>query len=417
MTLTPPQLLAAAERLVGERHYAEAKPLVVALRMASGYKLQTEFLSGLIAARTGRYAEAAERFTAILADDPRQTRVRLELAQALLALGKSARADRQLRLAQQDVELPDAIARTIRTARDTIRSSRAWRADINFGLAPDTNINNATSAQSVAVQLGGDTYQADLNDQARARSGLGETAQFSGGLRLPVAPRVSALAELDAIGTNYRGTAYDDAFLQGAAGAEYRLSPTASLSLEGVAAQRWFGGHPVTRQAGARGGGQATLSKRDRVGVQIDVRHQQAFFDRGYDGWQGGLYVTGEHVLARTIVLSVGPFARRESLREDAYSSTEVGANLGVGGELPHGVNVAASVGASRAWFDAAIPLFDVLPRRDTRVVVRTSLGLRSLRVYGFSPQVNWTWNRIDSSLGLYSIARSRFEFTLARYF
>lgn len=415
--LTPAQLLAAAERLIVERHYAEARPLVEVLRLAPGYKLQSGFLNGLIASRTGDYASAASQFMAILADDPRQTRVRLELAQALLALKKTASADRQLRIAQQDADLPQQIARTIRTARDTIRSGRAWRLDINVGIAPDTNINNATSANAITILLGDAAYQAELNDEAKAHSGVGETAQLSTGLRLPIADRVSALAELDANGTNYSGSQFDDYSAQAAAGAEYRLTPTSSVSLEGVYARRWFGGHPITEQIGGRTGGQAVIGTRDRFGYQIDVRHTHAFFDRGYDGWQGGVFATLEHTVARTIVASAGPFVRREWLREAAFSSTEFGGNVGIGGELRYGFNVGASLGVSRAIFDAPLPIFGPTPRRDNRLVVRTTLGNRKIRAFGFSPQVNWTYNRIDSSLGLYAIRRSRFELTLARYF
>ncbi|MBM6576735.1 DUF560 domain-containing protein [Microvirga sp. SRT01] len=417
ITLTPPQLLAAAERLIGEQHFAEAKPLVEALRLAPGFKLQTRFLGGLIAARTGDYASAADAFMAILADDPRQTRVRLELAQALMALKKTASADRQLRIAQQDADLPQQIARTIRTVRDTIRSGRAWRLDFNIGIAPDTNINNATTAQSITVLLGDQAYQADLNEDAKAKSGLGQTAQLSAGLRLPVAPNVSALAELDANGTNYGGRHFDDYAVQLAGGAEYRLTPTSSVSLEGVYARRWYGGNATTEQVGVRTGGQMVLGTRDRFGYQIDVRHVRAFFDRGYDGWQGGVYGTLEHALTRTIVMSAGPFVRRDWLREKPFSNTEIGGNVGVGGELPYGFNVGGSLGLSRAMFDAPLPIFDLKSRRDTRLVVRTTLGNRKIRLFGFSPQVNWTYNDIDSSLKLYGIERSRFEVTLARYF
>lgn len=417
VTLTPPQLLAAAERLVGERHYAEAMPLVDALRLAPGFKLQTGFLTGLIAARSGDYHRAVEQFTAILADDPRQTRVRLELAQALIALKKTASADRQLRIAQQDADLPQQIARTIRSARDTIRSGRAWRLDFNVGIAPDTNINNATTARSITVMLGDEAFQAELNDEAKARSGVGQTAQVAAGLRLPIARDVSALAELDANGTNYGGTRFDDYAVQAAAGAEYRLTPTSSVSLEGVYAHRWYGGRATTEQAGVRTGGQMALGQRDRFGYQIDVRHARAFFDRGYDGWQGGVYGTLEHAVTRTIVASAGPFVRRDWLREAAFSNIEYGGNVGIGGELRHGFNVGVGLGVSRAVFDAPLPIFDARPRRDTRLVLRTTLGNRKLRAFGFSPQVNWTYNRIESSLGLYSINRSRFELTLARYF
>lgn len=415
--LTPPQLLAAAERLISERHYAEALPLVEALRLAPGFKLQTEFLGGLIASRTGDYAGAVNQFMAILANDPAQTRVRLELAQALIALKKTASADRQLRIAQQDTELPQQIARTIRTVRDTIRSGRTWRLDLNIGIAPDTNINNATSAQSVTVLLGDSAYQADLNDEAKANSGVGLTAQLSTGLRLPISKTVSALAEFDANGSNYSGSQFDDYNVQTSAGGEYRVTPTSSVSLEGVYARRWFGGKAATAQIGARTGGQMVLGKRDRFGYQVDVRHVRAYFDRGYDGWQGGLYGTIEHAIARTLVVSAGPFFRREWLREDAFSNIEVGGNLGVGGELRHGFNIGGSLGMSRAVFDAPLLIFDVKSRRDTRLVIRTTLGNRKIRVMGFSPQLNWTYNRVSSSIGLYAIKRSRFELTAARYF
>ncbi len=417
VTLTPPQLLAAAERLIGEQRYAEAMPLVEALRLAPGYKLQTTFLGGLIAARTGDHARAADQFMAILADDPRQTRVRLELAQALIALKKTASADRQLRIAQQDADLPQQIARTIRTVRDTIRSGRAWRLDFNVGFAPDTNINNATAARSITVLLGDGAYEAELDDAAQARSGVGQVAQLSTGLRLPIGKQLSALAELDANGTNYGGSRFDDYAVQAAAGGEYRLTPTTSASLEGVYARRWYGGRATTEQIGARTGGQTVLGTRDRFGYQIDLRHVRAYFDRGYDGWQGGVYATLEHALTRTVVVSAGPFVRREWLREQAFSATEVGGNIGAGGELRYGFNVGASLGLSRAVFDAPLPIFDLDARRDTRLVVRTTLGNRKIRVLGFSPQLNWTYNRIDSSLPLYAIDRSRFEITLARYF
>ncbi len=415
--LTPPQLLVAAERLITERHYAEALPLVEALRLAPGFKFQTEFLGGLIASRTGDYATAADKFMAILANDPAQTRVRLELAQALIALKKTASADRQLRIVQQDTELPQQIARTIRTVRDTIRSGRTWRLDLNVGVAPDTNINNATSAQSITVLLGEDAYQADLNEEAKAHSGVGLTAQLSAGLRLPISQQVSALAEIDANGSNYRGIQFDDYNVQTSAGAEYRLTPTSSVSFEGIYARRWFGGKAATAQVGARTGGQMVLGKRDRFGYQVDVRHVRAYFDRGYDGWQGGLYGTIEHVVARTLIVSAGPFLRREWLREDAFSDIEVGGNLGVGGELRHGFNLGGSLGMSRAIFDAPLLIFDAKPRRDTRLVIRTTLGNRKIRVLGFSPQMNWTYNRIGSSIPLYAIKRSRFELTAARYF
>lgn len=415
--LTPQQLLAAAESLVAQGRYLEAKPLVEALGLAPGYKLQTRFLLGYIAAKTGDLERAADYYKAILADDPRQTRVRIELAQVFLAQGKSASADRQFRLAAQDTELPQEVARTIRTVRDTIRGSRTWRLDLNVGVAPDTNINNATTAQSVTILLGDTEIPVDLNEEAKAKSGLGAVGQISAGLRLPVSQKMSALAEFDAIGTEYGGSRFDDYVVQAAAGGEYRLSSASSVSLQGVYAQRWFGGDAVSRQIGARLGGQTVATAKDRFGFQLDVRRTTAFFDSAYSGWQGGLYGTYERAISPTIVASVGPFVRREWTNEDAFSSTEAGGNVGVGGELRYGINFGASLGVSRAVFDAPLPIFDADPRRDWRVTTRATLGNRKLRVLGFSPQLVWSFTRIESSLRFYDTSRSRFEFTLARYF
>ncbi len=417
ISLTPQQLLASADGLVARGLYAEARPLAEALRLAPGYKMQSRFLLGLIASEAGDPQGAADHFKAILADDPRQTRVRLELGKAFLAMRKSASADKQFALAAQDGELPAEVARTIRTVRDTIRGSRAWRLDLNLGIAPDSNINNATSAQSIDVLLGEATIPVELNAEAQARSGTGQVAQLSGGLRLPLGDDVSAIAELDGTGTNYKGSDFDDYVVQGAAGAEYRLNATSSVSLQTVAAQRWFGGKAITRQVGLRLGGQAVVGASDRLGFQLDARRTTALFDASYSGWQTGLYGTYERAISRAIVASLGPFVRRDALREKAFSSTEFGGNFGVGGELGHGINFGASIGLSRATYDAPLQIFGADPRRDKRFVARATLGNRKFRVLGLSPQLVWTYTKVDSSLRYYDSSRSRFEFTVARYF
>lgn len=416
-TVTPQQLLATAERLVREQRFADAAPLIAALRHAPGFTMQTRFLAGYIAAQTGKLPEAAAQYRAILTDDPRQTAVRLELAKVMLAMRQPAAADKQFRIAEQDATLSPEVLRTIRTVRDTIRSARAWQVDVSVGIAPDSNINNATAVDTVTVMLGDTPIPLTLDQRARKRSGLGETGQLSARLRLPVAKKLSALADLDVSGTNYAGTAFDDYVAQLALGGEYRFSDRTSASLQTVGASRWFGGDAVSRQIGVRGGAQTLFGTKRRVGFQLDIRRTTALFDSGYSGWQSGLYGTYEQSLSPAIVLSAGPFVRRDDLNQRAYSNTEIGLNAGVGGELRLGINFGLSAGVSHARYDAPLRLFDATPRHDWRLVGRATLGNRKIRVLGLSPQVSWSYSRIDSSLTLYKTSRSRFEFTLARYF
>lgn len=415
--LTAVQLLARAETLVRARRFAEAEPLIEALAQAPDMRLQSRFLAGYSASEQGDFGRAADIFKAILADDPKQTRVRLELARAMLGMGQTGAADRQFRLAEQDGDLPPDVARAVRGAREVIRSRRAWRFDVDFGIAPDSNINNATGNDSVTVYFGDTALPVELDRNAQARSGTGQTASVSGGIRLPVSPKVAVLADIDLNGTNYAGVNFDDYQAQGAAGLEYRFTTDLSVNAQAVAAQRWFGGSLASRQVGVKSGVQLSLGRMRRLGAQLDLRHTDARFDSSFSGWQGGLYLTGEQVIAQGLVASLGGFARRDWLRAESMSNTEGGINLGLGGELGAGINFGVGGSVSRAIFDAPMGLFSLEPRRDWRYSARLTLGNRKIRVLGFSPQANLSYLRTDSNVAFFSTDRIRLRMSLARYF
>lgn len=415
--MSPDALFGEVQALIAARRFDEAQPMLAALSAIPAFKLESRFLNGQLAAGRGDHKAAAEQYMTILADDPSQTRVRLELGREMLAMGKYQSADKQFRIAQQSEDLPEDVARTIRSVRDVIRSKRAWRLDLDFAIAPDSNINNATSADQITLQWGGGQIPVTLDDQAKARSGTGQTATVSGGLRLPIAERLSVLFDLDSSGSNYAGTAYDDVQVQGAAGAEYRLSPDASVSAQLVGAQRWYGGRLITRQAGIKAGFQARLDQSSQIGIQLDVRKTDALFDGAYDGWQTALYATYERAVSRSLVASGGIFARRDALVGKAYASKELGVIAGFGGELPHGITFGVSGTASRAIFDAPMLIFSADPRKDWRFSARATLGTRSIRVWGFSPQISASYGRTNSTLPYFANDRLRFRFAVARYF
>lgn len=415
--LTAPQLLGEIQALIDAGRFVDARPMVAALASVSTMKLEYRFLSGFIAQQTNDLDGAVRFYRAILVDDPSQTRVRLELARVMMLQGKKQSADRQFRLAEQDADLPPEIARTIRAARNIIRSQRAWRLNVDAGLAPDTNINNATSADSINVYLGGQAVPLTLDESARPRSGLGRTGSIDAGLRLPAWGEAMMLVDVNGVGTDYDGSSFDDFAFEGAAGPEIPLSERTRIRMQAVGAERLYGGRVATRQAGIKGGVETMLSVSGRLGIQIDARRTFAAFDRDYSGWQLGGYATYERAVARAIVASGGGFLRRDALREAAYSSTEAGAIAGIGGELPHGINLGLSGTASRAVYDAPVFLFALDPRRDWRFSARATLGVRSLRVAGLSPSFSVSVSRIDSTVRYYTTTRTRFRFALARYF
>ncbi len=417
VSLTPDQLLDKAAELVSRHDFAQAQPMIAALAVIPAYTVQTRFLSGYIAVESGDTKMAIQQFRAALAVDPKATRIRLELARALMIEGKRGAADYNFRLAAQDRNLPPEIAATIRASRGLLRDSREWHLSTQFGLAPDSNITNGTNAQTIDLVYGNQIIPLKLDANARRRSGLGQTGNVSAGWRGTVGERLSMLVDLDGQGTNYSDTQSDDFTAQLAVGPELKLSEAAQVSAQGVASRRWYGGKRVSTQLGARVSYQAEIGSSQRVGLALDGRHTKSAINLDYSGWNLGAYATYERVMMRTMVANATLFGRVDSLTAKAYSSRELGMSLGIGGELRHGINAGVSGGVSHALYDAPLRAFSLKPRRDWRLNARMYVGLRSVRIMGFSPSITYSYSRNGATLPLYASERSRFAFELARYF
>ena len=415
--LTADQLLGEAQKLVLAGRFDEARPLIAALAAVPSLYFETQFLSGYVAEQTGDYRHAEAIFRAILVQDPKQTRVRLELARTLLAEGKTQAADHQFRLAAQADDLPPEITRTIRQVRTILRSKRTWTLNVDVGIAPDSNINNATGADSITVNFGPIPLPLTLSQNARATSGTGLTGSIDSSLRLPIAKSTALLVDFDAAGTFYRAHEFDDLAGEVATGLEFTLSPKLHVRAEGLVSQHDFGGMVISRQVGGKGGAEFNLSDTQRLGLQIDARHTTAFFDHGYDGWQVGGYATYERVVARSMIASASLYARRDAAAEPSYANKEFGALIGLGGELPKGFNFGVSGGVSRAVYDAPSYFFSFDPRRDWRFNGRVTIGNRAIKLLGFSPTVTLSYARNASSIEYYTTQRVRVRFALARYF
>ena len=419
MRMTAPELLAATEKLVLARRFDEARPMLTALALAPELTMERHFLEGYVAAETGALDTAAKEFRAVLRDRPDMTRARLELARVLMLQGKDSAADHHYRLAAEAGDLPPEIERTIREQRGVIRNRKNWYFNFDFGLAPDSNINSATNASAVdtTLQYNGKPVELTLSPEARRKSGLGQTLGAQGGVRLRLDNGLAMVIDGDGQLINQRGKSADDISALLAAGPELTMTNGARIAVQAVGAGRWYGGKAAQKGGGVRFNYQRDLSAGQRLGLRLDIRHTDSDFSRSYGGWQFAGSGTYERVIDHTMVASVSGFLRREELRSRAYSSTEGGFNAGIGGELPHGLNGGLSFGISRAIFDAAIPLLSTEPRKDWRLNGRAYLGLRSVRVLGFSPSLTYGFSRNASNLGLYDTTRHRFQFELARYF
>jgi outer membrane protein len=415
--LTADKLLQNAERLVGERRFAEAAPMLAALEHAPEFAMQRQFLSGYSAVETGDLDTAVKQFRAALVNHPEQTRIRLELARALMLQGKNASADHHFRLAGTANDLPEDVLATISSARGVLRSQKQWGFNFNLGLAPDSNITNGSSATTVDANFGGQSIPLALDANARAKSGLGQTLSLGGTARFGLFGETKLVVESDVQGVNYKGKASDDFTGQLAVGPSFQLSEKTNLTVQALGSQRYYGGQRGGTGLGGRAGFQFNLNNANRLGITIDARHNNSGFASSYSGWQFGGYASYERVVAKSFIASASLFARRESLRSKIHANTEMGFNLGFGGELPMGLTAGISAGASKAVFDKPFEIFSLSPRKDIRLNARATVGLRKFRWLGFSPSVSFSYSKSASSLSLYDSSRKRVAFSFARYF
>jgi hypothetical protein len=417
LRMTAPQLLMAAEKAVLAKRYNEARPMLAALEHAPEMAMERHFLQGYVAAQTSELKVAEREFRAVLRDRPDMTRARLELAQVLLREGKEGAADHHFRLAEEASDLPPEIEKTIRQARGIIRSKRNWTFNIDFGLVPDSNINNATDARTIDLDFGSGPQKAELNSDARARSAVGQQVSANGSVRLRLKDGLAMVVDGNGQFTNYRGSDADDVSALLAVGPEVTMKNGARVALQGVGYSRWYGGKVAQQGAGARVSYQQNLARGQRIGAQAEVRQINSHFSDAYDGTSYAAYLSYERVVHKSLVGSATVFGRIEDLKSAGYSSKELGMNLGIGGELPKGINAGLSVGISRALFEEPLIILGPDPRRDWRMNARAYLGLRSIRVLGFSPSVTYSFSKTNSNIRLYDAKRHRVAFSLARYF
>ena len=85
--------------------------------------------------------------------------------------------------------------------------------------------------------------------------------------------------------------------------------------------------------------------------------------------------------------------------------------------DLPLGINAGLSGGATFSKYDGPQPIFSMDAREDWRFQARAYAGLRQLRLAGFSPSVEYSFLKVDSSYDFYASERHRVHSKLARFF
>jgi outer membrane protein len=359
--------------------------------------------------RQKRYTEAAILLRTILDEKPDAQRVRLELAKVLAMMGDERGAYRALRQAQSG-GLPPDIAALVNQFTSALRANKPYGFSIELALAPDSNINRSTSADTL------DTIIAplQLSDDAQQKSGLGVKVGTQAFVRIPIGRDVNLAPRLSGQGSLYPARQFNDLAGSAQLGVEWNKDRSRYVPAIGRT-YRWYGGklYAVTDTA--------SLNWRRRLGKKAQLDADAAIGRSRYtlNPLQSGMIYTGSLSYERAFDArsggSITLSGQRQTANDAGYATVSGGLGLLYWREVGK-VTLFCNADVRRLEADARLLLF--LKRRQ-ETYGRLSLGatFRHIQVAGFYPLLRASYERNKSSVGLYDYSRNALEFGITRAF
>lgn len=158
----------------------------------------------------------------------------LAMAQALSSQGQRTRAQIWLRRAAEAAPTPQAKAMAVRDFR-YVRSRNRWSTQLQFNVAPKSNVNNGSANSTFTEYLFGQAYELPLPGAAQALSGVEFSLGANTRYRLAETTRSATDLTFAAQYTTYMLTDAARALAPTALGSDYALG-----SLTAGIAQKWL---------------------------------------------------------------------------------------------------------------------------------------------------------------------------------
>lgn len=382
----------------------DARPDLAAL--PAGVRLRAELL-----AKMGRTSEAIALLEGHLARDTTDALARYQIGELHFAAHRDRSAILAYRLALAGAL--DPARRSIVQARlDAIEARRDLRISLSGSIAPDSNLNGATSATT--VDLYGLPFT--LSDDARRRAGV--TASLSGSVerRITVSGPYSVSLGASAVVLDASGRTFDQSQIALFAGPEIRLANHSRLSLLATFRDIDFGGADLETWGGLRLGGEVYGDAHTRWDGSIHLDRIDNARSAAFDGWTYGFQADRTRFL--------GPSALwRASVSLDAHdlASAETSyrdARLAVGRlfALPLSTLGYLEPYGEQRQFEGRSSVFGVR-RTDREVGVSFRVSRRDWRVMGAFPFAQAVVARATSNVVLGRYTRQRLEFGVTRDF
>ena len=401
MVLTAAQMFELADAARDRGDFATAEAVYRALAQNPDLEIRTEArfrLGMMLADQLHRYDAAAIEFRTILDEKPRAGRVRLELARMHAQLGHPAAAARELRAAQAG-GLPADVQRVVRFYAGALDAQKPVGYSFGISLAPDTNINRATRSDTLGTVIGDFT----LDQDAKAKSGIGLSLRGQGFARIGIDRHSRLLVQLSGQGDLYRESQFNDVIAQVQAGPEM-VSGKDRINLNALASWRWYGGDPYSRTIGVNASIQHPLGPKAQLRLSGGIADDDNRRNDQQDATVYNLALDYDRAFSARTGGGLQLSAARSVARDPGYSTASGGAGAYLFREVGP-ATVVLNLGYNHLEADRRLFLY---PRRriDNRYSAGLGVTLRFLRLGSFSPLARVRYERNVSTLEIYDYNR-----------
>ena len=345
------------------------------------------FMQAMIEHERSNLEDAIRIYREVLANDPKLTAVRAELARALYDNKEDRSAAHHLFLLRASAPNTKA-QRTFDAAINAIEARKTWSFNVWGSIAPSTNFNNGTSLE--VINVGGLDFE--VGNQAREKSGIG----FRGGGNIGYNLRLKRdLSLIVSSGTNlvqYEGIQFDQTSLNQTALLRYR-QPKYSVAFGAVSTQGWYGADEFVWSVGPQAIISYLVTPKAQFYTQLKHvwnRYEEATYR---DGWTSSAITELKYAFNDTTLLFAKAGVGRTKTERDHLSNWNGTGGAGFYHELPWGLTGFAEATVHHSVSDGDYPLLGE-KRRQTRATGRMSITKRDFYWRGLAPQLEYTYTR-----------------------
>lgn len=281
-----------------------------------------------------------------------------------------------------------------------IASNRPWTFQASFGLLPSTNITNATHDQVAFIN------GLPFHPTSTAVSGIGARFGLSGSYRFDLDDSLAFKVSAQVSGRVYTEHAYDQIL----AGTFAELAWQSDVLRIG-------GGVGVERTLAGWQGVRTSLGPQGAIGsITLSGQARQHFYDAGgtEQDMRGG--VSYSLPVGNAAAASFGVELARTWTAMPHNQYVGARAWVGVGAELPLGLIANARLSYELRDYEAVVPGL-ALDKDETRIEASVGVTFKNLAVAGFAPQLEYTYARSDSGIGIYEAESHSLGLTMTKAF